>query len=92
MVYLISGYKKTGITRKILAFWFDSLFQKKRTNWMVKYLEKNKKLGTATQQINEEGVQMHKLNQVIYRIQYMMAQVNHLIHNNETHTVRYCKI
>lgn len=31
-----------NITRKILAFWFDSLFQKKRTNWTVKYLENTK--------------------------------------------------
>jgi hypothetical protein len=26
-------------TRKIFAFWFDSLFQKKRTNCTVKYLK-----------------------------------------------------
>lgn len=57
---------------------------------MVKYLErkiKKEKLGRATQQINEEGVQMHKLNQVIYRIRYITAQVSFELSDSETHTV-----
>lgn len=57
---------------------------------MVKYLErkiKKEKLGRATQKINEEGVQMHKLNQVIYRIRYITAQVSFELSDSETHTV-----
>jgi len=40
-----------NVTRKILAFWLDSLFQKKRTNWTVKYLEKAKVEKCITQQL-----------------------------------------
>lgn len=37
------------LTLKIFAFWFDSRFQKKRTNWTVKYLKSMYKERTVLQ-------------------------------------------